>query len=170
MAMAMHKYIILVFSTKTGASFTVFLHRYLNNILLSFTDLFKCPRVENSFYNFADKRNDQVVIRSFFLRCDNKNILSSIYIILRSVQSINISNIQRIVIFTELFLSLLCSNFHDISLPLLQHRNTQETLTVLDRLDLDTDKPNDEELAKRFGYEEDFYAGTWILDRIYYRI
>ena len=78
MAMAMHKYIILVFSTKTGASFTVFLHRYLNNILLSFTDLFKCPRVENSFYNFADKRNDQVVIRSFFLRCDNKNIPSSI--------------------------------------------------------------------------------------------
>ena len=51
-----------------------------------------------------------------------------------------------------------------------QHRNTQETLAVLDRLDLDTDKPNDEELAKRFGYEEDFYAGTWILDRIYYRI
>ena len=89
---------------------------------------------------------------------------------MRSVLSINISNIQRIVIFTELFLSLLCSNFHDICLPLLQHRNTQETLTVLDRLDLDTDKPNEEELAKRFGYEEDFYAGTWILDRIYYRI
>ena len=89
---------------------------------------------------------------------------------MRSVLSINISNIQRIVIFTELFLSLLCSNFHDISLPLLQHRNTQETLTVLDRLDLDTDKPNEEELAKRFGYEEDFYAGTWILDRVYYRI
>jgi potassium voltage-gated channel Shaw-related subfamily C protein 1 len=30
---------------------------------------------------------------------------------------------------------------------------------VLDRLDLDTDKPSEEELAKRFGYEEDYYSG-----------
>jgi hypothetical protein len=30
----------------------------------------------------------------------------------------------------------------------LQHRDTQETLAVLDRLDLDTDKPSDEEIAK----------------------
>ena len=42
---------------------------------------------------------------------------------------------------------------------LFQHRNTQETLAVLDRLDLDTDKPSDEELAKRFGYEDDYYSG-----------
>ena len=41
-----------------------------------------------------------------------------------------------------------------------QHRDTQETLAVLDRLDLDTDKPSEEELAKRFGYEDDFYSGT----------
>ena len=67
-------------------------------------------------------------------------------------------------------LLLIVISFHDISLPLLQHRNTQETLTVLDRLDLDTDKPNEEELAKRFGYEDDFYAGAGLLDRIYYRI
>ena len=40
-----------------------------------------------------------------------------------------------------------------------QHRDTQETLAVLDRLDLDTEKPSDEELAKRFGYEEDYYNG-----------
>ena len=26
-------------------------------------------------------------------------------------------------------------------------------------MDLDTDKPSDEELAKRFGYEDDFYSG-----------
>jgi len=30
---------------------------------------------------------------------------------------------------------------------------------VLDRLDLDTDKPSDEELAKRFGYEDAYYNG-----------
>ena len=28
-----------------------------------------------------------------------------------------------------------------------------------DRLDLDTDKPSEEELAKRFGYEDDYYSG-----------
>ncbi|XP_046409666.1 potassium voltage-gated channel protein Shaw isoform X1 [Neodiprion pinetum] len=41
-----------------------------------------------------------------------------------------------------------------------QHRDTQETLAVLDRLDLDTDKPSDEELARKFGFEEDYYEGT----------
>ena len=41
-----------------------------------------------------------------------------------------------------------------------QHRDTQETLAVLDRLDLDTDKPSDEELARRFGYEDDYFSGN----------
>lgn len=41
-----------------------------------------------------------------------------------------------------------------------QHRDTQETLAVLDRLDLDTEKPSDEELARKFGFEEDYYKGT----------
>nr|CAD7460526.1 unnamed protein product [Timema tahoe] len=41
-----------------------------------------------------------------------------------------------------------------------QHRDTQETLTVLDRLDLDTEKPSDEELARKFGFEEDYFSGT----------
>ncbi|KAI3388066.1 hypothetical protein SNEBB_002528 [Seison nebaliae] len=36
-----------------------------------------------------------------------------------------------------------------------QHRNTQETLTVLDRLDLDSEKPTEEEIAKKFGWEDD---------------
>ena len=40
-----------------------------------------------------------------------------------------------------------------------QHRDTQETLTVLDTLDIDTEKPSDEEIAKRFGFEDDFYNG-----------
>lgn len=37
-----------------------------------------------------------------------------------------------------------------------QHRDTEETLAVLDRLDLDTDKPSEEEIARKFGFEEDF--------------
>ena len=41
-----------------------------------------------------------------------------------------------------------------------QHRDTQETLTVLDTLDLDTEKPSDEEIAKRFGYEDEYLSGT----------
>lgn len=40
-----------------------------------------------------------------------------------------------------------------------QHRDTQETLAVLDRLDLDTDKPSAEETAKKFGFEDDYYSG-----------
>ena len=44
-----------------------------------------------------------------------------------------------------------------------QHRDTQETLAVLDRLDLDTEKPSEEEIAKRFGYEDEYAEGrlTW---------
>lgn len=41
-----------------------------------------------------------------------------------------------------------------------QHRDTQETLAVLDRLDLDTDKPSDEEIARKFCMEEDYLNGT----------
>ncbi|KAG5326500.1 KCNAW protein, partial [Acromyrmex heyeri] len=56
-----------------------------------------------------------------------------------------------------------------VSLPIpfastpLQHRDTQETLTVLDRLDLDTERPTEEELARKFGFEEAYYEGslTW---------
>ena len=31
---------------------------------------------------------------------------------------------------------------------------------MLDRLDLDTEKPSDEELARKFGFEEDYFSGT----------
>ena len=31
---------------------------------------------------------------------------------------------------------------------------------MLDRLDLDTDKPSDEEIAKKFGFEDDYNDGT----------
>ncbi|GFY47583.1 potassium voltage-gated channel protein Shaw [Trichonephila inaurata madagascariensis] len=41
-----------------------------------------------------------------------------------------------------------------------QHRDTQETLAVLDRLDLDTEKPSDEEIARKFCMEEDYNNGT----------
>ncbi|XP_054714266.1 potassium voltage-gated channel protein Shaw-like [Uloborus diversus] len=41
-----------------------------------------------------------------------------------------------------------------------QHRDTKETLAVLDQLDLDTERPTDEEVALKFGMEEEFRAGT----------
>ncbi|CAG9773644.1 unnamed protein product [Ceutorhynchus assimilis] len=41
-----------------------------------------------------------------------------------------------------------------------QHRDTQETLAVLDRLDIDTEKPSDEEIARKFGYEDDYFKGS----------
>ena len=43
-----------------------------------------------------------------------------------------------------------------------QHRDTQETLNVLDtlELDIDTEKPSDEEIAKKFGFEDDYFNGT----------
>ena len=41
-----------------------------------------------------------------------------------------------------------------------QHRDTQETLAALDRLDLDNDKPSDEEIARKFGFEEEYHEGT----------
>lgn len=47
-----------------------------------------------------------------------------------------------------------------ICISFLQHRDTQETLAVLDRLDLDTEKPSDEEVARKFGFEEDYFKGT----------
>lgn len=31
---------------------------------------------------------------------------------------------------------------------------------MLDRLDLDTEKPSDEELARKFGFEEDYFKGS----------
>ena len=39
------------------------------------------------------------------------------------------------------------------------HRDTRETLQILDRLDLDSDTPTDEEVMKRFGLEEKFRSG-----------
>lgn len=36
-----------------------------------------------------------------------------------------------------------------------QHRDTQDTLAVLDRLDLDTEKLTEEDIAKKFGWSED---------------
>ncbi|KAK2705403.1 potassium voltage-gated channel protein Shaw-like [Artemia franciscana] len=44
------------------------------------------------------------------------------------------------------------------------HRDTQNTLAILDKLDIDSEKPTDEEIARKFGYEEEFVAGnltTW---------
>jgi len=40
------------------------------------------------------------------------------------------------------------------------HRDTQETLQILDRLDIDTDKPTTEDIMKKFGLEEQYQMGT----------
>ena len=40
-----------------------------------------------------------------------------------------------------------------------QHRDTQETLAALDRLDLDNDKPSEEEIARKFGFEDAYHEG-----------
>jgi potassium voltage-gated channel Shaw-related subfamily C member 1 len=39
------------------------------------------------------------------------------------------------------------------------HRDTQETLQILDGLDLDTDKPTEEDIMKRFGLEDRYQTG-----------
>ena len=39
------------------------------------------------------------------------------------------------------------------------HRDTQATLAILDKLDIETDKPTEEELAKKFGYEDKYLNG-----------
>ncbi|XP_068241470.1 potassium voltage-gated channel protein Shaw-like [Palaemon carinicauda] len=43
------------------------------------------------------------------------------------------------------------------------HRDTQATLAILDKLDVDTDVPSEEEIARKFGYEEAYLNGrvTW---------
>nr|AOR07224.1 delayed rectifier potassium channel Shaw-like member 2 [Homarus americanus] len=43
------------------------------------------------------------------------------------------------------------------------HRDTQATLAILDKLDVDTDKPSEEEIARKFGYEDSYLNGrvTW---------
>ncbi|XP_019880247.1 potassium voltage-gated channel protein Shaw-like isoform X2 [Aethina tumida] len=40
------------------------------------------------------------------------------------------------------------------------HRDTQATLAILDKLDIDSERPSDEEVARMFGYEEAYHAGT----------
>ncbi|KAG0443964.1 hypothetical protein HPB47_014336 [Ixodes persulcatus] len=39
------------------------------------------------------------------------------------------------------------------------YRDTQATLAILDTLDIENEKPSDEELARKFGIEEDYFAG-----------
>ncbi|KAK3578260.1 hypothetical protein CHS0354_011583 [Potamilus streckersoni] len=39
------------------------------------------------------------------------------------------------------------------------HRDTQDVLGILDRLDLDTDKPTEDDIMKKFGWGEEYKAG-----------
>lgn len=65
----------------------------------------------------------------------------------------------RAVRFTVHFFPRKRSDKMKLLLLRLQHRDTQETLAVLDRLDLDTEKPSDEEMARKFGFEDAFLRG-----------
>lgn len=38
-----------------------------------------------------------------------------------------------------------------------QHRDTQEVLQTLEKLDVDDDANNEEEIYKRFGWEDDYH-------------
>ena len=44
-----------------------------------------------------------------------------------------------------------------------RHRDTQATLSVLDTLDSELQKKTEEELARMFGYEEEFLKGKMTL-------
>lgn len=39
------------------------------------------------------------------------------------------------------------------------HRDTADVLATLDRLDLDTDKPTEDDIMKKFGWEDDYRSG-----------
>lgn len=43
------------------------------------------------------------------------------------------------------------------------HRDTQQTLAILDTLDIDADRLGPEELARKFGWEDDYYKGEMSL-------
>lgn len=43
-----------------------------------------------------------------------------------------------------------------VTLPLTPTPSSQATLAILDKLDVDTDKPTEEEIARKFGFEEDY--------------
>lgn len=101
-----------------------------------------------------------------------ENQLRTVPVRVMSKDRSEISKTNRII-YTILFVIIiiyLCVQHRPISyrcfiffIFCLQHRDTQETLAVLDRLDLDTEKPSDEEMARKFGFEEAFFQGrlTW---------
>lgn len=44
----------------------------------------------------------------------------------------------------------------------------QQTLAILDKLDIETEKPTEEEIARKFGYEEDYLAGRLSKDVLFF--
>lgn len=51
-----------------------------------------------------------------------------------------------------------CKYYLVVNHSCLKHTK-QTTLAILDKLDIETDKPSQEELARRFGYEEAYHKG-----------
>ena len=52
----------------------------------------------------------------------------------------------------------------------LQKQYFQATLAILDKLDIETDKPTEEEIAKKFGFEESYHSGQITRDIILLRL
>lgn len=92
--------------------------------------------------------------------------VSDVFVVIMSTYSRHPSRCVHERVYQTLNNKLINFNFdckfyiiHSSALLSFQHRNTQETLTVLDRLDLDTDKPSEEEIARKFGFEEAYAKG-----------
>lgn len=39
-------------------------------------------------------------------------------------------------------------------------RDTQDTLAVIESLDIDSEQPTEEEIAKKFGWEDDYFSNN----------
>lgn len=110
---------------------------------------------ENSF---IDQSITKVSKRdSFWVTSFNKSHMIFLFLLSTDLSWQQISEWKTI---SPNLLSFVLNLIHFCFFSSLQHRDTQETLAVLDRLDLDTEKPTEEELARKFGFEEDYFKGT----------
>lgn len=58
------------------------------------------------------------------------------------------------------FISLQGPQISQQSQSLASFPGLQATLAILDKLDIDAEKPSEEEIARLFGYEDDYIAGS----------
>jgi len=66
------------------------------------------------------------------------------------------------------------SQFRKVKNEWIDEITVQATLAILDKLDIETDKPTEEEVAKKFGFEESYHNGRslhckWRAEEILYK-